>query len=33
MINYLKGKVVDVYKGSGFCVILILEVNYVGYEL
>lgn len=33
MINYLKGKVADVHKGSGFRVTLILEVNHVGYEL
>ncbi len=33
MINYLKGKVADVHKGSGLRVTLILEVNQVGYEL
>ncbi|NEP06347.1 MAG: Holliday junction branch migration protein RuvA [Okeania sp. SIO2G4] len=33
MINYLKGKVADVQKGSGIRVTLILEVNQVGYEL
>ena len=33
MINYLKGQVADVHKGSGFRVTLILEVNHVGYEL
>ena len=33
MINYLKGKVANVYKGSGFRMTVILEVNQVGYEL
>ncbi|MGD1805693.1 Holliday junction branch migration protein RuvA [Dapis sp. BLCC M126] len=33
MINYLKGKVADVHKGSGMRVTLILEVNQIGYEL
>ncbi|MEM1172903.1 MAG: Holliday junction branch migration protein RuvA [Cyanobacteria bacterium P01_H01_bin.35] len=33
MINYLKGKVADVHKGSGLRVTLILEVNQIGYEL
>ncbi|NEQ78142.1 MAG: Holliday junction branch migration protein RuvA [Okeania sp. SIO2C9] len=33
MINYLKGKVADVQRGSGIRVTLILEVNQVGYEL
>ncbi len=33
MINYLKGTVADVHKGSGLRVALILEVNQVGYEL
>ncbi|NES07828.1 MAG: Holliday junction branch migration protein RuvA [Okeania sp. SIO2F4] len=33
MINYLKGKVADVHKGSSPRVTLILEVNQIGYEL
>lgn len=33
MINYLKGIVADVHKGSGLRVTLILEVNQVGYEV
>lgn len=33
MINYLKGTVVDITKGSGSRVILTLEVNQIGYEL
>ena len=33
MINYLKGKVADVHKGSSSRVTLILEVNQIGYEL
>ncbi|MGD1702197.1 Holliday junction branch migration protein RuvA [Dapis sp. BLCC M229] len=33
MINYLKGKVADVHKGSSSRVTLILDVNQIGYEL
>ena len=33
MINYLKGNVADVHKGSGLRVSLILEVNQIGYEI
>ncbi|MGB3513170.1 MAG: Holliday junction branch migration protein RuvA [Microcoleaceae cyanobacterium] len=33
MINYLKGTVSDVHKGSSLRVTLILEVNQIGYEV
>ncbi|MDJ0554587.1 MAG: Holliday junction branch migration protein RuvA [Microcoleaceae cyanobacterium MO_207.B10] len=33
MINYLKGTIADVHKGSGPRVTLILEVNQIGYEI
>lgn len=33
MINYLKGTIADVHKGSSSRVTLILEVNQVGYEV
>ena len=33
MIDYLKGKVINVHKGSSPRVTLILEVNQIGYEL
>ncbi|MEB3343047.1 Holliday junction branch migration protein RuvA [Okeania sp.] len=33
MINYLKGKIADIYKGNSSRVTLILEINQIGYEL